>query len=699
MKASGWFTALSICAGVVLKASADVLPTAQLDPVHVRVRDFNLINLEETAKVTVIDRASLEAAGAMSIPDLLQREANLRLDSFSGDASQGQISMRGFGENSGLRLLVIVDGQRLNRPDMGAIDWQLLPIDDIESIEVIHGGQNVLYGNNALAGVIQINTRRGGESRTTARAEIGSFGHVSGGLDHTGGDGEWFWDTGVSGQRVEGYRENSETWNRGASATLGRDFGLGSSQTVSVSGVLAEGSVQFPGGLLYEEFIADPRQSTNGGDSESEHLTGLFSAHWESDQSWGSARSGASVQFRELRWALSGNYAQNDQFSASLVPRIRVGGIDRYWIGGVDLLLDCVDYSSFLTAQRVVEKSSADLSRTTFGPYIFTRQPLGEALFLTTGLRYEIALGSYENVDYDDSQLLEIIETNRGPRPNPNYQNPPDVDPLRSYDKTIVRHGPSAEISIGWNLTDAIGFRLGYDRVYRYPALDEVAAYQGYDLGSDDTNPMPFNRDLDAEVGNQLEVGLIYSEKGWNASASLYYLELDGEIAFDPEENLNVNLGDTRRFGLDFDIGYQTDRWGVSTRWSFVDARFTDGVYFADTGQIELEGRFVPLVPWAHGVTSAWVKPVEPLEVAVYYSLTSDRWQGNDYANNNFSGDSRRISAFDRTDVRVSLELDPVTIFLRVNNLLNAKNAPLAVRESFYPAPGRDVRIGAMIEF
>lgn len=92
--------------------------------------------------------------------DILEKEANVRFRSVVGSNASGDLSMRGFGENSQTRVLIMVDGQKFNRPDMGAINWLQIPLSDIESVEVLRGPMSALYGAAAEAGVIKIKTRR-----------------------------------------------------------------------------------------------------------------------------------------------------------------------------------------------------------------------------------------------------------------------------------------------------------------------------------------------------------------------------------------------------------------------------------------------------------------------------------------------------------------------------------------------------------
>ena len=69
----------------------------------------------------------------------------------------GGISMRGFGSAD---ILVIVDGQPINNGWNGAVDWSMIPIQNIERIEVVRGAASSLYGGRAVGGVIQIITKK-----------------------------------------------------------------------------------------------------------------------------------------------------------------------------------------------------------------------------------------------------------------------------------------------------------------------------------------------------------------------------------------------------------------------------------------------------------------------------------------------------------------------------------------------------------
>lgn len=126
----------------------------------------------QTATVTVLDGAALRAEGVTHVGDALRRVPGIAMARSSGIGSQHTVFMRGA---QGNYVRVLVDGVAINEPG-GTLDLGRLTLDDVERIEVVRGPASVLYGSEAVAGVIQIITRGGGTGRTTAELGAGSFG-------------------------------------------------------------------------------------------------------------------------------------------------------------------------------------------------------------------------------------------------------------------------------------------------------------------------------------------------------------------------------------------------------------------------------------------------------------------------------------------------------------------------------------------
>lgn len=651
----------------------------ELQPHPVYAWHFDTLSLNFPGNVRAIDRSTIENSFATSLPELLSQEANLGFTSFNGSGAQGEVSMRGFGENSGLRVLVVVNGQRLNRPDLGTIEWQLLPLEAIESIEVIHGGQNVLYGNSALSGVILVTTRRGGVPRSSARGTTGSDGLAEGLLDHGGGEGKLFWDANFRWMEDGGYRENTRNWNKGLSASAGYRLGANGSGSIALNATLSEGFVQFPGPLLWEEFQANSRQSNNGGNESTEHLTGLVTLNWDQRHDWGASQMNASLHFRNLDWALDGIFAQNNQSTYTLAPRIRIGNREDFLMLGLDATQIKVDFDDFLESSRETRQAFAAIERTTLGPYLFAQKSLRPNFLLSAGIRYEQAAGDFAYTAFVDEQLRRELVTNRGTIPNPHYRNPPDVDPEKSYDQPLRKTGTAAELSLLWRRGSDLSLWCGYDRIYRYPVVDESAAYQGFELAE------KLNHELDPETGHQVDIGLKIEKQSFHSSLTLFYLQLEGEIVYDNELNLNRNLADSSRAGAEGALGWYFARGSLSTRLSWVQAEFTSEPF---------AGQRVPLVPQWRGTTNAVWRPLSWLEMALHHTWVASSFQGNDFAN-----ELSKIASYHLLDLRLSAEYEGATLFLRVNNLFDNSYAPLAFRGGFYPAPGRQWRAGLRINF
>lgn len=125
-----------------------------------------------TATATVLDGEALRAEGVTHLADALRRVPGLSLARTSSFGSQTALFLRG-GQSNYVR--VLVDGVPVNDPG-GVIDLGRITLDDVERIEVVRGPASVLYGSEAVTGVIQLFTRRGGAGLTRAELGGGSFG-------------------------------------------------------------------------------------------------------------------------------------------------------------------------------------------------------------------------------------------------------------------------------------------------------------------------------------------------------------------------------------------------------------------------------------------------------------------------------------------------------------------------------------------
>jgi len=179
--------------------------------------------------ISVITRADIEKKGVPFVADLLRLQPDLQVVQNGGPGSTATLLMRG---GSSSQVLVLVDGIKYNSPSTGEADLSSLLTTDVERIEIIKGPQSTLYGSEAMAGVVNIITRKGsGKLKAELSAEGGSFATVktsaalSGGSDRTNYrlSATWFDTDGIptakNGTLPNGYTNKSLSARLGANPT------------------------------------------------------------------------------------------------------------------------------------------------------------------------------------------------------------------------------------------------------------------------------------------------------------------------------------------------------------------------------------------------------------------------------------------------------------------------------------------------
>lgn len=633
------------------------------------------------ADVTWIGEAAIEDGLAGGMADLLRREANVQFRSVTGQPGTGELDLRGFGENSGLRVRVLVDGFKVNRPDMGGIDWQQIPLEEVESVEVIRGGQNVLYGNHAVGGVVKITTRKGGGQGVRLKGALGSHGFERG-YGSVGGDfGNGWYRFSLHRTEAEGYREHSRT--RARSGQLRAGIRPGKRDEVDLKVEAGESHVQYPGPLTYAQFLENPRQSRNAGNQYGNTETRGLAVRWLSRRDWGRLDLHAGFKGQELEGDLDGTYYHTEIDGLSFSPRLRFGNGRSFIILGGEVFHDALTFDDYFSASRDIAEARADHERLSNGVFAYQQVPLGDSLTLSFGARYERAATDYLYEKYDPDQINPYDPVIWDPfRPNPDYKDPPDILESESFEDSITQSGWAAEVSLNWRVSEHYRILAGFDRVYRYPALDEVAAYQGYPLDP------PVNADLHPEEGNHFEMGIKRGGEPWEWGATLFHLRMENEIAYDESGGVrrNINSGPVRRSGVELALAYRNRHYGFSVRWSFVDAESRRPGY---------SGKTIPLVPGQYGVVSAWVRPLPFLRLSADCLHTGGRHQGGDFANALGKLDSHTLFG-----LQASVEWgEAASLRLRVRNLFDTSHVSTAFSGGYYPGSGRRYELVASIPF
>lgn len=153
------FTPISIAAENI--ALDDIVVTAS----RVEQSRTNVIG-----DVTIIDRKTIERAGAGSFTDLLRLQPGVQISANGGAGTSSNIFLRGTNDQ---HVVVLVDGLRINSATLGTTSYENIPLAQIEKIEILRGPASSLYGADAIGGVIQIFTRKNASETPTLNAAAG----------------------------------------------------------------------------------------------------------------------------------------------------------------------------------------------------------------------------------------------------------------------------------------------------------------------------------------------------------------------------------------------------------------------------------------------------------------------------------------------------------------------------------------------
>ncbi len=134
-------------------------PHSPLSPVVVTATRSEMPLNDVLADVSILDRASIENSTANSVSELLARLPGITIMQNGGPASTTSVYIRGAESRF---TAVFIDGVRIDSQSAsGGATWEAIPLSQIERMEVVRGPAAAIYGSDAIAGVVQIFTKRG----------------------------------------------------------------------------------------------------------------------------------------------------------------------------------------------------------------------------------------------------------------------------------------------------------------------------------------------------------------------------------------------------------------------------------------------------------------------------------------------------------------------------------------------------------
>jgi vitamin B12 transporter len=607
----------------------EVVVTATRSPISIK---------DSPSPVEVIDLQTIEHANGSTVADVLENYTSVFLKDYGADAALKTVSLRGTASE---HLLVLVNGSRINSLQNGLVDFSLLPLTDVERIEIVHSGSSALYGADALGGVVNILTRRpssdlrfqaelGGGSfglqRYTLEAQgrVGEIGLLGGYSSERGRDDFPFYSQGGAALGSEERRINSDFFRRQAylHATVGLDeqslLAFSTQQVVADRGT--------PGDLRFQSEFA--RQN----DDDVNILASYSDTHVEHVEfSVKTAFHYNLETYDDPTFGINSFY-KTVFFNVNPQARARISRFQSLILGGE--LGQGVLYGNDFDGRIARVQRSAYASNEF--QFEFER-PLLDRISLYQTLRYDYIS------DVDDA-----------------------LTPKLGVNVRILREGNlRLRSSFGWN--------------FRAPSFNDMY-YRGF------SNP-----NLKPERSTSFDVGVLTTLQSWGehtVELTYYHLRTKDRILFDPTTYLPVNIGEATCTGLEgrYQGDFLEKTVGLTLSYTLADARKAN----RDSDTDPSYNKQLPYVP-ANVATLNLAFRFEPVVLSVTHSFVGRRYTRAD--------NSEWLSPYHLTNanVVVTIPMSSRRLFAKaeVNNIFDKDYEVF----QYYPMPGRNFRFTVGLKY
>jgi len=620
-----------------------------LPPVVVSATRSEQSSVTTPSSITIITAQQIAASGATSLAQILDDQGGIQVKDYYGDGSRATIGMRGItGGNAASNTLIMIDGRRLNNPDIGAPDLANIPLQDIERIEIIQGSAGTLFGDQAVGGVINIITRRPHKRQLHLALQAGSYNTRGADASLSNRDGAFAYRLSATARKSDNYRDHNA---RDYADYSGRvDYTTHSGGDLFGEFEHSDENLQLPGSLTAAQVAQDPRQvvgqnnRTAFNDSHSD--MGRLGLRQSIDNNW-SVEGELTSRTDRIDGNLFGGYFRQRREHLGLTPRLIGSFANAY---GTALLTVGSDLNQF----HYSYVSAYGTTKTTQDEQALYAQlvaPIAPALNLTVGGRHAEA-------------RHHITDTTAFPG-----------------GRTLTDRVNVWELGLSYKPAPHWRLYARRDGNFRFAKVDE------------ETYTSPGVVGLAPQTGVSYEMGAEWHHGAQHAKAVIYRLDLNNEIDYDASApgpfgpGANINLSPTRRTGLILQAHLvPLPDLALEGSYTYVDPRMHGGPY---------DGKQIPFVARNSARLSAdWT-------LSSHWSLFGDVvYTGPRYMDSDYSNSHAPLPSLSVLNANLTYRWQDWKLSARINNLTDRHYMSYATYSTYnssyyYPAPRRNVIVTA----
>lgn len=656
-------------------------------------------SLRDTAKVVQIIGA--EEIADRNFKNITEALNSSPLVNIREDEMGVIVDMRGSGFNAKATVKILVDGMELNPVDINhnSIPLNIVSISDVEKIEIVPGGNSVLFGDGATGGVINIITKtgRGERAAFTAGGRIGSFSSKQWELGSFTPIGEKFaLRVDYSGSDNKTHR-NDESYRR-ESISLASEYKFSSKERLTLKYTHGEEKLKSADMLTENQISKDPFQSGVDYGGQFSQIEGngdiLDKSRVKRDEISGTYRReiGDKLEFNlfasyqksindsskrdlnmknisqngiDYRWYYADMVGTFTDEKLKVAPSIKyVYGDGSYLVAGYDFKNQRSqrDFDNFSDMYKLYK---LDIEKESHGGYLFNRTTVGEFEF-TQGYRREwTGFDFHKKTHYYHRVLPGMV--------NNGYL---DLG-LERFQYSKKMKNDAFELAVNRFYSETGNLYLRFERSFRTPAPTEFQdkTSEGYEVNN-----------LDSEINYSIELGGHDYILGSYIGADLYYTRTSEEIYYNEvahsKEWYYLNLGKTVRIGVDLRAEQYLDNLTLSQGFSYIHSEINESN--ENKGN---EGNQIPYAPKLNFNLSAKYEFNEKLN-----GITTLNYKGKYYLDRENLYEKK---AGITLDLVINYQLrENLKIFAGINNVLDRKNHDSAgIRNGvalYDPAPPRN---------